>query len=408
MGGEQADGELILEARRLRSTPYSCFVSHLECSRTGERYPADRLFNVSKAGAPLLVRYHVHAIEKAVSKADLRSRAPGMWRYREWLPLCASLKEVSLGEVQTPLIPLASSGHESRVHVKDEGRMPTSSFKARGLSVAVSMAQAFGVERIAIPSAGNAGAALAAYASRAGIESHVFCPRDAPEATLREIESYGARLQLVDGLIGECGEAIAANKDCIDWFDFATLKEPHRVEGKKTLGFELAEQMQWELPDVIFYPTGGGTGLIGMWKAFQELEQTGFIGPKRPRMVAVQSVGCAPLVKAFDEGRSEVDEPWDPVETHIHGVRVPKPFGDFLCLKVLYESRGFGSMVDDKEVNRARLELARQRGILLSPEGAACYVAYRDELERARISPEDSVILFNCAHGMKTSLLGFE
>ena len=384
--------------------PYSSLVSHLECTETRESHPASHLASTSRAGAPLAVRYRLDAIKSSVDRDVLRSRPPGMWRYREWLPLSRELSGVSLGEPETPLVSLDAVEDGRRVWIKDEGRMPTGSFKARGLAISVSMARGFGVKRITMPSAGNAGAALAAYASRAGIESFVYCPRDAPEVSLRQIVAYGARLRLVDGLIGECAERARRENKELDAFECSTLREPYRVEGKKTMGFELADQMNWSLPDFIFYPTGGGTGLIGMWKAFDELERSGIIGAHRPRMVAVQSVGCAPLVRAFDEGRDDVDRPWAPVETRIHGVRVPKPFGGFLSLRVLRESDGFGSMVDDDETYRLRASLASENGLLLCPEGAACLLAYRNELRRGRVKESDRVVLFNCADGSKTDL----
>ncbi len=378
-------------------------VSHLECSATGATYAHDRFRNVSDANAPLLVRYDLDALKAAVSKDTLAARQPEMWRYLEWLPIAHPSDVVSLGEPMTPLLPLTRLA-EGQVVVKDEGRMPTGSFKARGLAVAVSMAKSFGITHIAMPTAGNAGAALAAYCSHAGIRSTVFCPDDAPETTIREIAFHGADTYRVNGLINHCGEIVAAGTKEIGWLDLSTLKEPYRIEGKKTMGLELAEQFGWELPDVIFYPTGGGTGLIGMWKAFDELQAIGWIGNKRPRMVAVQSTRCGPLVKAFDEGHDEVREPWENVETLIHGVRVPKPFGDRLCLKVLRESGGFGSMVDDDEVVEARAAVAREEGIHLSIEGAACFVAWRQEVRNGRINADDRAILFNCASGLKADL----
>ena len=385
----------------------TCFVTHLECSLTGEHHDPNELHTISRAGRPLLVRYDLSAVGHAIDRAALANRPQTMWRYRELLPLRQKSDIVSLGEIVTPLIPLpgmqrALGGGE--ILVKDEGRMPTGSFKARGLAMAVSMLKSFGVQKTAMPTAGNAGAALAAYCSRAGIESHVFCPEDAPEVTVREIALHGARTFRVNGLINHCGEIVAAGTEAMGWYDVSTLKEPYRIEGKKTMGLELAEQLDWEVPDVIFYPTGGGTGLIGMWKAFEELGALGWIGDKRPRMVAVQSTRCGPLVKAFDAGHTEVEEPWDPVTTTLHGVRVPKPFGDFLCLKVMRESGGFGSAVDDDEVEAARAEIAHTDGLHLGPEGTACFVAYRQELRRGRVAADDRVVLFNCASGLKSDM----
>ncbi len=384
-------------------SPNASFVSHLECSRTGARYEHDRFCSVSDAGAPLLVRYDLEALKGALTKELVAWRSPDMWRYLEFLPLSRRDHIVSLGEVMTPLIPLTKPG-AGEILVKDEGRLPTGSFKSRGIAVAVSMAKAYGVKHIAMPTAGNAGAALAAYCSRAGTQSTVFCPDDAPEITIREIAYHGANTYRVNGLINHCGEIVAAGTEEMGWLDLSTLKEPYRIEGKKTMGLELAEQLGWTLPDVIFYPTGGGTGLIGMWKAFEELGAMGWIDSKRPRMVAVQSTRCGPLVKAFDEGHDEVMEAWEPADTAIHGVRVPKPFGDRLCLQVMRDSGGFGSMVDDDEVFAARAEIARKEGVHLSVEGAACFVAFQQELERGRVKRSDRVVLFNCASGLKADL----
>jgi threonine synthase len=330
-----------------------------------------------------------------------------MWRYEELLPVPQDAEIVSLGESWTPLVPLprisaALGGGE--LLIKDEGRMPTSSFKARGLALAVTMAKALGVTHIAMPTAGNAGAALAAYCSRAGLRATVFCPEDAPEVTVREIAYHGAATYRVNGLINHCGELVSQGAATQGWFDLSTLKEPYRIEGKKTMGLELAEQLDWEVPDVIFYPTGGGTGLIGMWKAFSELAELGWIGAKRPRMVAVQSTGCGPLVKAFHEGKAFVDEPWEPVTTNLHGVRVPKPIGDFLCLQVMRDSNGFGIMVSDEEVAQTRAQAAQMEGFHLGPEGAACLAAYKQALETGRISPSDQAVLFNCGNGLKSEL----
>ena len=383
------------------------FVSHLECSETGDRYPAGVLRNVSEANKPLLVRYDLDRVRGAVDKQMLAERPADMWRFQELLPVPADAEIVSLGEPVTPLIPLprlakALSGGE--ILIKGEGRMPTGSFKARGLALAVTMAHAMGVRSIAMPTAGNAGAALAAYASRVGTETHVFCPEDAPEVTVREIALHGAATYRVNGLINHCGEIVAASVAEKGWFDFSTLKEPYRIEGKKAMGLELAEQLGWDVPDAIFYPTGGGTGLIGMWKAFDELSAIGWLGAKRPRMIAVQSTGCGPLVRAFDAGAREVVEPWDPVTTDLHGVRVPKPFGDRLCLDAIYESGGFATAVSDEAVVVARSEVAREEGLHLGPEGAACYAAYRQELAAGRFGRNDRAVLFNCGNGLKSDM----
>jgi threonine synthase len=383
------------------------YVTHLECSATGERHDPARLHNTSRAGKPLLVRYDLERIRRSVARDEIPRRAADMWRWRELLPLRRAADIVSLGEPETPLLPLPSSALAlggGAILVKDESRMPTGSFKARGLAVSVSMLKAFGVKRTAMPTAGNAGAALAAYCSRAGIESWVFLPEDAPEVTVREVALHGARVFRVNGLINHCGEIVAAGREKMGWYDVSTLKEPYRIEGKKTMALELALQLGWRAPDAIFYPTGGGTGLIGMWKGFHELAALGWLEGSMPRMVAVQSTRCGPLVRAFDEGKDVVEQPWEPVETTLHGVRVPKPFADFLCLRAMRKSGGFGSAVDDDEAEAARAEVARADGVHLGPEGAACFVAYRQELRRGRVKPDDRVVLFNCASGLKSQM----
>jgi threonine synthase len=375
------------------------FVSHLECSATGTRHDADRLQGLSGAGKPLLVRYDLAAVARAVNRDALRGRPEDLWRYRELLPV-RDEDVVSLGESWTPLVPLRGG----RAWIKDEGRLPTGSFKARGICVAVSMAKHFGVRKIAMPTNGNAGAALAAYASRAGIESVVFCPADTPEVNLREIQAQGATVHRVDGLIHDCGKLVAAGKDEEGWFDLSTLKEPYRIEGKKTMGLELAEQTGWELPDVILYPTGGGTGLIGMWKAFEELAALGWIDPaRRPRMVAVQAAGCAPVVRAFESG-AETASLWEDAHTVAAGIRVPAAIGDFLILRAVRESGGFATAVEDEAILAARDTVGRKEGILLCPEGAATYAAYVEELRRGRIREEERAVLFNCASGLKYDL----
>ena len=376
------------------------FVTHLACSWTGKPQASDRLSGLSEAGKPLLVRYDLARVRAAVDRAALRDRAEDLWRYRELLPLPAGVAPVSLGEAWTPLLPL----RRGNVWVKDEGRLPTGSFKARGIALAVSMARHFGVRRIAMPTNGNAGAALAAYASRAGIESVVFCPQDTPEINLREIQAQGATVRRVAGLIHECGRLVAAGKEREGWFDLSTLKEPYRIEGKKTMGLELAEQLGWELPDVILYPTGGGTGLIGMWKAFEELAALGWIDPaRRPRMVAVQASGCAPIVRAFEAG-TEKAETWEGAHTVAAGIRVPAAIGDFLILRAVRESGGFATAVDDAAILAARQAVGREEGILLCPEGAATYAAYLQELRSGRIREEERAVLFNCASGLKYDL----
>jgi threonine synthase len=377
------------------------FVTHLECSYTGERYPADTVHNLSRANKPLLVRYDLAGVKRTLTRDALASRAPDLWRYRELLPVRDKAHIVSLGEAITPLIELPRlSSKGGSLIVKDEGRLPTGSFKARGLVMAVSMAKALGIGHMAMPTNGNAGAALAAYASRAGIKSTVFCPEDTPEVNVSEIALQGATVYRVNGLIDDCGKIVGEGKEKAGWFDTSTLKEPYRIEGKKTMGLELAEQLGWELPDVIFYPTGGGTGLIGMWKAFAELQEIGLIGAKRPRMVAVQAAGCAPIVRAFEAGDEHAPR-FENAHTIAAGIRVPQAIGDFLILRAVRESGGFAIAVTDDAIDAARGEVARKEGLLLCPEGAATYAAYKQSLAEGRISGHDRAVLFNCASGLK-------
>ena len=332
------------------------FVTHLECSMTGERYPADELHNLSHAGKPLLVRYDLAGVKKSLSREALAQRPHDLWRYRELLPVRRIEDIVSLGEAVTPIVAmpkLAKMLATTEILVKDESRLPTGSFKARGLAMAVSMAKALGVAHMAMPTNGNAGAALAAYASRAGIKTTVFCPQDTPEVNVREIALQGATVYRVNGLIDDCGKIVTQGQAKVGWFDTSTLKEPYRIEGKKTMGLELAEQLGWELPDVVLYPTGGGTGLIGMWKAFAELEAIGFIGKKRPRMVAVQAAGCAPIVRAYDAGAEHAPR-WEDAQTIAAGIRVPQAIGDFLVLRAVRESAGFAIAVADAAISAAK------------------------------------------------------
>jgi len=379
-------------------TSRKSFVTHLECSKTGESHAAGEIHGLSRAGAPLLVRYDLAAISQALKQDHLAIRQPDLWRYREMLPVNHPENIVSLGETMTPLLTASRIG--DNVFIKDEGRLPTGSFKARGLCMAVSMARELGLSRLAIPTNGNAGAAMAAYARRAGMESFVFCPDDTPEINMREIALQGAKVWKVNGLITDCGKIVRNGTKPTGWFDVSTLKEPYRIEGKKTMGLELAEQFNWQLPDVILYPTGGGTGLIGMVKAFDELEEIGWIDSKRPRMVAVQASGCAPIVKAFDSG-AEHAEFWEDAHTEAAGIRVPAAVGDFLILEGIRKTGGFATAVDDRAIDHARSEAARLEGILLCPEGAATYAAYLQELESGRITGSESVVLFNCATGLK-------
>jgi threonine synthase len=382
------------------------FVTHLECSATGERYPADVLHNLSRAGKPLLVRYDLDGVRKALTKEMLARRAPDLWRYRELLPVRHARDIVSLGEAVTPLVAmpkLSAALGAGEILVKDEGRLPTGSFKARGLVMAVSMAKALGVTHMAMPTNGNAGAALAAYASRCGIRTTIFCPQDTPEVNVSEIALQGARVYRVNGLIDDCGKLVADGKAKAGWFDTSTLKEPYRIEGKKTMGLELAEQLGWQVPDVILYPTGGGTGLIGMWKAFAELEAIGFIGGKRPRMVAVQAAGCAPMVRAFEAGAEHAPR-WENAHTIAAGIRVPQAVGDFLILRAVRESGGFAIAVDDDAITAALDEVAREEGFLMCPEGAATYAALKQGLADGRIGRDERAVLFNCATGLKYPL----
>jgi threonine synthase len=382
------------------------FVTHLECAYTGERHNADEVHNLSRAGKPLLVRYDLPGVAKALSRAGLARRPPDLWRYRELLPVRRAGDIVSLGEAVTPIVPLRRISARlaaAEILVKDEGRLPTGSFKARGLVMAVSMGKALGIKHMAMPTNGNAGAALAAYASRAGIKTTIFCPQDTPEVNVSEIALQGATVYRVNGLIDDCGKLVAEGKAKVGWFDVSTLKEPYRIEGKKTMGLELAEQLGWQLPDVIFYPTGGGTGLIGMWKAFAELEAIGFIGAKRPRMVAVQAAGCAPIVRAYESG-SEHAPRFENAHTIASGIRVPQAIGDFLILRAVRESGGFAIAVEDSAISAALEEVAREEGLLMCPEGAATYAAYKQSLADGRIGRHEQAVLFNCATGLKYPL----
>ncbi|MFZ1010689.1 MAG: threonine synthase [Candidatus Sulfotelmatobacter sp.] len=382
------------------------FVTHLECSSTCERYEAGRVHGLSRSGKPLLVRYDLAGVKRSLTREVLKDRPRDMWRYRELLPVRLAENIVSLGEIMTPLIRIRSNiagNYDNEVLIKDESRLPTGSFKARGVALAVSMAQELGITHLAMPTNGNAGAALAAYGSRAGIRTTVFCPDDTPEISVREIAALGATVYRVNGLIDQCGKLVSAGGEAARWFDVSTLKEPYRIEGKKTMGFELAEQLGWELPDVIFYPTGGGTGLIGMWKGFHELEAAGLIGSKRPRMIAVQAAGCAPIVRAFEENKTHATR-WENSHTVASGIRVPAAIGDFLILAGVRESGGFAIAVDDGEITDSLKMVASGEGFLFCPEGAATYAAYRKSLREGRIKKTDRVVLFNCASGLKYPL----
>ncbi len=382
------------------------FVTHLECSQTGAHYRSNTLHNLSDVGKPLLVRYDLPAIRAALSPAILRQRPQDLWRYRELLPITQT--PISLGESMTPLLDCPHLARElalCQVLIKDEGRLPTGSFKARGIALAVNMAKRLGVRRMAIPTNGNAGAALAAYCAAARIEAICFCPDDTPQVNLQEMAYYGAKTFRVNGLINDCGKLVKQGADLGLWFDTATLKEPYRIEGKKTMGLELAEQLNWILPDAIFYPTGGGTGLIGMWKAFAELEALGWIDSRRPKMIAVQADTCAPIVKAFHNGADHA-ELWPAAQTIASGIRVPIAIGDFLILKALRESQGTAIAVTDQELLQSQQNVAKQTGILLCPEGAATAAALIKARQDNTISAEAKVVLFNCASGLKYPMPG--
>lgn len=383
------------------TTEHPTFVTHLECGMEGDHYEADTIHGLSKAGKPLLVKYDLNGIKNAVTKEELATRPADLWRYREFLPVRKKENIVSLGEIHTPIIPIQKLATGSgQLLVKDEGRLPTGSFKARGLCMAVSMAKEFGIKKVAMPTNGNAGAALAAYGSRAGMDSYIFCPDDTPTVNVREIAVQGAKVWSVNGLINDCGRIVGEGKEAMGWFDFSTLKEPYRIEGKKTMGLELADQLGWKVPDVIFYPTGGGTGLIGMWKAFNELKEIGWLKGKLPRMVAVQATGCAPIVKAYEDG-TEHAELWQDAHTVAAGIRVPVAVGDFLILRAVRESGGFAIAVDDESITEGLEEVSKEEGLLLCPEGAATYAAYKESIKKGLISPDDSAVLFNCATGLK-------
>jgi threonine synthase len=379
------------------------FAQQVICPRCSKCFGLSELLNLCRCGSPLLVRYDLKNAKPAFVKSSLQGRIASLWRYRELLPLQNDANLVSLGEGFTPLLDAKKLGAElglRQLWLKDEARNPTGSFKDRGLSVAISRAKELGVKKAAIPSAGNAGGSFAAYAARAGIEAHVFMPRDTPMANQIEVEQYGAKLTLVDGLISDCGRLIAEKKTTEGWFDVSTLKEPYRVEGKKTMGYEIAEQLNWHLPDVIIYPTGGGTGLIGMWKAFGELEELGWIADQRPRMVSVQASGCAPIVKAFAEGKPTA-QPWENATTIAAGLRVPHAVGDFLMLQIIRESRGTALSISDDEILAEISRSGKAEGIFFCPEGAACVAALRHLVDNKWVQPADEVLLFNTATGLK-------
>ena len=380
------------------------FLSHLECSACGVEHDWSRLQNLCTAcHKPLFAIYDLYAASHSLKREALATREKSLWRYREVLPLPNGIEPVSLGEGGTPLLRTPRFGGAvglSQLWVKDESQNPTQSFKARGMAVAVSMAKHLGATKLAVPSAGNAGGAVAAYAARAGLEAHIFMPRDTPRANIFECRQLGAQVTLIDGLITDCGAEIAKLRKAEGWFDMSTLKEPYRVEGKKTLGYELAQQSDWHLPDVILYPTGGGTGLIGMWKAFDEMEALGWIGKKRPRMFSVQATGCAPIVRAFESGTSTATE-FPEARTCASGLRVPKAIGYFLILKILRQSNGGAVAVDDQEMIRVTREVGSSEGLFVAPEGAACFAALKSLCVTRKITPVERVVIFNTGSGIK-------
>jgi threonine synthase len=378
-------------------------VTHLYCSSCGKEHEARRLINLCECGKPLMVAYDLERAASTLTRESLAGREPTLWRYREVLPVDDDKNILSLGEGMTPLLKAGRLGPKlglSNLFIKDEGVNPTGSFKARGMAVAISMAKELGVQKLAVPSAGNAAGALAAYAAKAGLPAFIFMPNDTPRANVVECQQTGANVTLIDGLITDCGKIIAERKAAEGWFDVSTLKEPYRVEGKKTMGYELAEQFNWELPDVILYPTGGGTGLIGMWKAFDEMERMGWIGSRRPRMVTVQAEGCAPIVKAFAAGANAGADISD-AHTVASGLRVPKAVGDFIMLDILRKSGGTAVSVTDQELIAAVKEIGSAEGIFAAPEGAACLPALKKLLERGEVDRSERIVIFNTGTGVK-------
>ncbi|MGA3189073.1 MAG: threonine synthase [Bryobacteraceae bacterium] len=378
-------------------------ITHLECAACGKRYEAGQLHNLCECGGPLLVRYDLDKLREGWSREWIPSGPTSMWRYAPVLPVSKPAAMISLGEGMTPLVHTKRLGARlgsADLWVKDEGVNPTGSFKARGLSCAVSMCVELGVTKVAIPSAGNAAGAMAAYAAAAGIEAHIFMPRDVPQANYIECRAAGAHVTLVDGLISDCAKIVAARKDEEGWFDVSTLKEPYRIEGKKTMGYEVAEQFRWQLPDAIFYPCGGGVGLIGMWKAFAEMEALGWVSSKRPKMIAVQAEGCAPIVKAFQLGQAR-SEFFDHAETIASGLRVPKALGDFLVLDAVRQSGGTCIAVSDEEMLEAGVELATDEGIFAAPEGGACVAALKKLLASGFLTAQERIVIYNTGSGLK-------
>ena len=380
------------------------YLTHLECSWCGETYDHRQLHNLClKCGKPLLPRYDLEAARTRFTREVIAGRAPNMWRYAEMLPVQDDAFRLTLGEGFTPLLHLNRLGAAlglSNLYAKDEGLNPTGSFKARGLAMAVSRAAELGVKAVAIPSAGNAGSATAAYAARAGLPAYVYLPRDVPSAFLVEIRALGTEITLVDGLITDCAKLVRQGAEEGRWFDLSTLKEPYRVEGKKTMGYELAEQMNWQVPDAIIYPTGGGTGIVGIWKAFEEMEALGWIGAQRPRMISVQSAGCAPIVRAFEQG-AEFAEMWENAATIADGLRVPAAVGDFLILRAVRESGGIAIAVSDDEIRTAQHDIGRNEGLFVAPEAAATVAALHHLIDKGQILPDERVVLLITGSGLK-------
>ena len=378
-------------------------VTHLECSQCGKRREAGKVHNLCECGGPLLVRYDLEKTRNTWNRDAIKNGPSSMWRYAPVLPVRNEASIVSLGEGMTPLLRTQRLGKRlgaNDLWVKDEGINPTGSFKARGLSCAVSMCVELGIRKLAIPSAGNAAGAMAAYAAAAGLEAHIFMPRDVPQANYIECKAFGAHVTLVDGLISDCGKIVATRKDAEGWFDVSTLKEPYRIEGKKTMGYELAEQLGWKLPDAIFYPAGGGVGLIGMWKAFGEMETLGWISSKRPKMIAVQAAGCAPVVRAFERGAAKSDF-WEDAYTVASGLRVPKALGDFIMLDAVRKSGGTAVAVSDADLLDASLELGAAEGIFPAPEGGACVAALKKLLANGFLKPDERIVIYNTGTGLK-------
>jgi threonine synthase len=377
-------------------------LSHLECSLCGKRFERGQVLNLCDCGGPLLVRYDLESLRRNWRRDQVALGPNTMWRYAPALPARAE-SIVSLGEGMTPLIRTRRTGvrvGSDNLWVKDEGLNPTGSFKARGLSCAISMAVELGIKKVAIPSAGNAASAMAAYAAAAGIEAHIFMPRDVPQSNFIECKAFGAHVTLVDGLISDCAKIVNDGRATHGWFDVSTLKEPYRIEGKKTMGYELCEQMGWQLPDVIFYPTGGGVGIIGMWKAFDEMEALGWIGSRRPKMIAVQAEGCQPVVRAYEEGEQR-SQFWENASTVASGLRVPKPLGDFLILEAVRKSGGTAIAVSDADLIEAGIQLASDEGIFVAPEGAACLAALERLLARGFLKKDERIVIYNTGAGLK-------